>query len=156
MKLFIPLFSLIFLMSAQSRDKSSGCGMGWKVTKSMTTSASSTRNTTNGTFSNTLGMTSGTSGCDYHSIVLKDKNKIHFIESNLQPLQYEVAVGSGERLDAAVSVFGCSSNAIIPFKTLMKKNSPEIFGQTASPSNIVEQMEKIISSDSTLSRNCII
>lgn len=155
MKFFV-LALMLFQVSNVFADKSSGCGMGWKVTKSMTTSASSTRTTTNGTFSNTFGMTSGTSGCDYHSIVLKDKNKLHFMESNLIPMKYEVAVGSGERLDAFGMMMGCNPESLGHFKSIMKKNTPQIFGHNNSPAAIIEEMEKIISTDSYLGAGCLI
>lgn len=151
------LLALMALGASQAfADNSSGCGMGWKVTKSMTTSASSTRTTTNGTFSNTFGMTSGTSGCDYHSIVLQDKNKLHFMESNLIPMKYEVAVGSGERLDAFGMMMGCKQESLGQFKSVMKKNTPQIFGHNNSPYVIIEEMEKIISTDSSLGAGCLI
>ena len=156
-KLVLISFLLISVnVLAAGGDKSSGCGIGWNVTKNMTTSASATRSSTNGTFSNTFGMTSGTSGCDFHSIVKKDKTKIHFVESNLSPLKYEVALGFGERLDAAGQIFGCSTDASEEFRQTMKQNSRQIFGFQQSAESVVNQMDTIIANDTFLRTSCLI
>lgn len=157
MKFFIVsvIVSTFALGTAFAQDRSNGCGMGWRVTKSMTTSASYTRALTNATFSNTLAMTSGTSGCARHDLVLNEKSKIHFIESNLIPLQYEVAVGSGERLEAAGVLFGCQQS-MTEFKAALKSNSSKIFGGDNSASNVKGKVEEVISTDKNLSSSCII
>lgn len=156
MKIIISIFCFLTFPHAFAGDASSGCGLGWRVTKSMTTSGSSTRNLTNFTFSNTLAMTSGTSGCDFHSIVLQEKNKIHFVESNLVPLQYEIALGAGERLEAAHELFGCQSGDMDHFKSVMKKSSHAIFGIDRSPSHVLGRMEEVIHSDAKLTSSCLI
>jgi hypothetical protein len=149
---FISLSSLSF-----AGDKSSGCGLGWKVTKSMTTTGYTVRASTNGTFSNTFGMTSGTSGCEKHSIVLNEKKKIHFIESNLVPLRYEIALGAGERLDALTHLFGCygdDTKAI--FKNTLRSKSGDLFLGKARALDVYMGIEKFIQSDSTLGKSCLI
>jgi hypothetical protein len=78
-KLFVVL-ALGLISFAYAQDRSSGCGMGWQVTRSMTTTGSYTRALTNATFSNTLAMTSGTSGCSARGIVMTDKEVQYFVE----------------------------------------------------------------------------
>jgi len=151
------LVSLVFILSmnAYAADSSSGCGIGWMVTKSMTTLGSFTRSLTNATFLNTFAMTTGTSGCTQHDLVLNEKQKIHFMESNMAPLQYEVALGNGERLEAMGMIMGCQQESMSHFKTTMKKNSGEIFSDESAP-QVLNRMEKVIFSDQTLSSHCII
>lgn len=142
--IFVILLALS--MNAFSQDKSSGCGIGWQVTKSMTTTASYVRALTNGTFSNSIAMTSGTSGCARHDLVLKEKEKIYFVESNLIPLKREVALGGGERMSALANIWGCANNESMT-KTL-RKNYREIFHKT-SPSTVVEKLNHLMESKSS-------
>lgn len=135
----IMIFSSISYLYAG--DRSSGCGLGWSVTKSMTTSGSSTRNLTNATSSNTLAMTSGTSGCEKHSLVLQDKMKIHFIESNIRPLEFELAIGSGERLNTIGRIMGCSDERIPHFSSILKKNHNYIFAGPHDPSQVLSRIQ---------------
>lgn len=141
-KMFFFIF-LVFSMNVFSKDKSSGCGVGWYVTKSMTTTASYSRALTNTTFSNTFAMTSGTSGCARHDLVLKEKEKIYFVESNFIPLKREVAFGRGERMSALAEIWGCSNSKELT--DVLRKNYREIFHKT-SPSTVVEKLNQLIQS----------
>jgi hypothetical protein len=158
MKYFISLIFLLPLTTLSfAADKSSGCGLGWKVTKSMTTTGYTVRASTNGTFSNSFGMTSGTSGCEKHSIVFNEKKKIHFLESNLVPLRYEIALGTGERLNALVELFGCyGDDSAAIFKNSLRSRSRELFLGKASASDVLLGIEEFIQSDSTLGKSCLI
>lgn len=140
--LFISAFMLV--SAAHAQDKSSGCGMGWQVTRSMTTTGSFTRALTNGTFSNTLAMTSGTSGCARHNLVLKQKEKIHYVEANLIPLRREVAMGEGERINALAAIWGCTNaEALSPG---LKKNYRELFYKQEA-SDVVQKLDSMIHAD---------
>ena len=77
---------------------SDSCGLGWAVTTEKTLSATSTRGTTNSFLPPTLGMTSGTIGCERHSIAQKDLPIIRYVDTHLDLLKYEMAMGTGERL----------------------------------------------------------
>ena len=100
--LFFPIvfLTLIFSIEANAMHSSGSdsCGLGWAVTKEKTLSATSTRGTTNGFLPPTLGMTSGTIGCDRHSIAQKDVETIRYITTYFDLLKYEMALGSGELL----------------------------------------------------------
>lgn len=137
--IFVVLLALS--MNAFAQDKSSGCGIGWQVTKSMTTTASYVRTLTNATFSNSVAMTSGTSGCARHDLVLKEKEKIYFVESNLIPLKREVALGRGERMSALASIWGCKNNQSMT--NTLRKNYREIFHKT-SPNTVVEKINHLM------------
>ena len=134
---------LALSMNAFAQDKSSGCGIGWQVTKSMTTTASYVRTLTNATFSNSIAMTSGTSGCARHDLVLKEKEKIYFVESNLIPLKREVALGHGERMSALATIWGCKNNEGLTHT--LRKNYREIFHKT-SPNAVVDKINQLMDS----------
>ena len=91
-------------------DSSSGCGYGWEVTKGKTLSASSTRGTTNATASNTIAMTMGTSGCEKHDIVMKDKEQLHFANVNHEMILADMSLGQGEYLNSFAEVLGCNAD----------------------------------------------
>ncbi|MBF0298071.1 MAG: DUF3015 family protein [Oligoflexia bacterium] len=136
MKIYIT--AILFLISitmvimpltlfAAQGDTSVGCGVGWYVTKSMTTTAATTRVSTNATFSNTLAMTTGTSGCARHSIVMNDKMGLHFIAANYQNILLDVSQGNGEYLIGLSRSMGCSDKVSSVFSNETRSHFSEIF-----------------------------
>lgn len=103
-------FSSASLFAAEMNpDGSSGCGYGWEVTKEKTLFASSTRNTTNQTASNTIAMTMGTSGCEKHDIVMQQHQQEHFAAVNMENIIADMAQGQGEYLVSFAGVLGCGN-----------------------------------------------
>jgi len=135
MKILLSLTLLVLAQTVYSAegDTSTGCGLGWSVTKSMTTTAAITRASTNATFSNTFAMTSGTSGCAKHDIVKNDRMDLHFVEANHELLIAEAAIGDGEYLNGLTRALGCNNNGSRMLKEEMQKNYEQIFtvGQPA-------------------------
>ncbi len=105
----LSILVLTGLMSTQvlARDSSDGCGLGWEVTDKKTLSATTTRLTTNVTIPPTFGMSTGTIGCEQHSLVKADKAPLHFAEINYEVIITEMAKGEGETLETFASVLGC-------------------------------------------------
>ena len=136
--LFTALFGLIAQMfivsSSYAADSSSGCGIGWQVLPKQSLVSSFTRNLVNATFSNTIAMTLGTSGCAKHSIVYNEKQGLHFVEANKEVLVAEMALGNGEYLTAMAEVFGCQDSS--SFATIVKENY-----QTLVPSYEISGVE---------------
>ena len=110
MKLIIALMALVSTTSVFAADGSSGCGMGYEVAPKQSLVSSSTRSMVNATFSNSVGMTLGTSGCAKHSIVKNDAKGIHFAEANMNVLALEMARGNGEFVTSFAGVFGCQNS----------------------------------------------
>ena len=108
-KMIIALFALLLTGMVQAADSSSGCGIGWQVAKDTSLVSSSTRAIVNATFSNTIAMTLGTSGCTKHTIVYNEKQGIHFVESNMNSLVVEMSKGNGEFVTGLAQVFGCQN-----------------------------------------------
>ena len=127
------LLSLPVLADFQDKvsgsDNSSGCGYGWEVTKGRTLSASSTRASTNSTASNTIAMTMGTSGCEKHDIVLKDREQEYFVELNYENIVAEMAEGQGEYLTSFAQVMGCADSNT--FGVVAQSKLAELAGQNA-------------------------
>jgi len=147
--LFASLLLASFTTFAQ--DRSSGCGMGWQVTRSMTTTGSYTRALTNATFSNTIAMTLGTSGCAKHDLVMLEKQKIHYVENNLVPLKREMATGKGERIQALAQVWGCPNSDALT--GLLRANYAEVY-RTEDPNAVVERVNQIIRRNPHLETAC--
>lgn len=149
----LSILGLMIAWMAMADDTSSGCGLGWKVSSRMSLSSSSTRSTTNGTFSNqTFGMTSGTSGCDRHSIVKKEKKSLHYAEANFDNLMIEMSQGQGEYLNAFASVLGCDPEA---FSSVTQQRFGEIFSQeTTNAPRLLKNVTSVIQSNPTLAASC--
>ncbi len=150
MKKMIFVLLLGLTTTAFAQDRSSGCGLGWQVTRSMTTTGSYVRALTNATFSNTLAMTSGTSGCAKHDLVLNQKEKIHYVESNLIPLKREVAMGEGERLKALAAVWGCAHSE--NFAPVLKQNYRQLFYKKEA-AQVVQEIDQLVTSAPVCSLN---
>ena len=88
-------------------DQSSGCGLGWQVSKKNSLVSSFVRSITNAVTSNTIAMTIGSSGCSKHDIVMREKAAEYFAEANYLKLQTELAEGQGEHLVALGLILGC-------------------------------------------------
>lgn len=151
--LTVALF--FFTASAQAEDKSSGCGMGWKVAKRDSLLSSMTRAYVNATFSSTAGMTSGTSGCSQHSIVQNDRAGEHFAEANFHNLLVEMAEGRGEHVEGFAAVLGCESGAQAAFNRMSQENYPAIFPtDEVGPTQMLRNVRGLIERDPTLRGQC--
>lgn len=155
MKLLLVLLSIAFSSLTFAGDSSSGCGLGWQVLPKQSLVSSFTRSLINATFSNTIAMTLGTSGCARHSIVYNEKKGIHFVEANKNELMIEMAQGQGEVLMAMGEVFGCTNGQ--DFGSLVQKNYEKIV-----PSSLIESAELYqnlkseIIKDANLSKTCTV
>jgi len=141
----ILLLVLFFLLTASvyAEDTSSGCGLGWQVTSDITLSATSTRGTTNAFLPNTFSMTSGTSGCAAHGLVLNDKLPMHYAEVNFETLKVEMARGDGEFILAFAQTLGCSDNSL--FANTMKKHYGDIFSkEELNPIEMLSNVKTVI------------
>ena len=123
----VALLSIFMLTPAHAEDQSSGCGLGWQLFKKNSLVSSSLRATTNQFASNTIAMTSGTSGCAKHDIVMKQKEAIYFAEANYQKLINEMAEGKGEHVQAFAAVLGCNPSAANKAAAVFQSRYESIF-----------------------------
>jgi hypothetical protein len=129
-----------------------GCGLGSLVIDpdgSQTTAA-----TTNGTFySQTLGITSGTSNCvdDAASASLDQEA---FVRTNYASLMQDAARGQGQYLSAFAVLLGCEASTHPTFFSMSQKNHEQVFNADANATVVVDQMKAQARADATLKASC--
>lgn len=151
--IIIGLIALISATSVFAGDSSSGCGMGWEVAKDQSLVSSSTRSLVNATFSNTIAMTLGTSGCAKHSIVKNDAKGIHYAEANMNQLAIEMARGNGEFVAGFASVFGCQNSRA--FGSMVQNKYESVLpSEKTSGVELYNNVKAQIKNNATLSSTC--
>lgn len=141
---FVLLALALFTTAAFAQQNSPGsdsCGLGWQVTKKKTFSATTTRGTTNSVIPPTFGMTSGTMGCDQHSLVKADMKSLHYADANYENLMSEMAEGQGEFLTGFVQAMGCTPSAEI--NSALQSNYGTI-SSGKTPADLVRNTKAII------------
>ena len=153
--LLIAIAGSLIVANAYADDMSSGCGLGWQVTNRMSLVSSSIRGTTNVIASNTIGMTSGTSGCDQHSIVKTEKKGIHYVEANFENLMVEMAQGKGEYLEIFAILMGCTSGEVQEFSALARDRYSKIFtSDSITPVKMLKNLKEQMSTSPHLVSGC--
>ena len=151
--IIITLIALVSATSAFSKDSSSGCGMGWEVAPRQSLISSTTRSIVNATFSSTIAMTLGTSGCAKHSIVKNDAKGIHFAEANLNQLAIEMARGNGEFVTSFATVFGCQNSTA--FGSMVQANYEVVLpSEKTSGVELYNNVKAQIKNNATLASSC--
>jgi hypothetical protein len=115
-------------------DGSSGCGVGWYILKENSLLSSSSRNVTNAVLPNTFSMTSGTSNCAKHSIVQNDKKGLHFVESNADSLEINIAAGEGQFVEGFAFALGCAPEVMPQFAGALQSRYKELFPNPSASS----------------------
>ncbi len=143
----VPFYSF-----AADHDKGDGCGLGWQVTEKRTFIATTTRGTTNAVVPPTFGMTSGTIGCEQHTLAKADMPAATYAISNYDSLKQEMAEGKGEYLHGFARTLGCSDVAVDSFGKMTQKNYREIMSNdgVSMLNNVKAQIKK----DAALSDLC--
>lgn len=157
-KLFFVAVFILSTGSAVAGDGggSEGCGLGWQITKKKSFLATTTRQTTNAIVPPTFGMTTGTIGCDQHSLAKKEeKGAVDFVAINYEPLISDMAKGNGEYLHAFYTTMGCNAAGYSSFSSMSQAN----FSEFSSQSNAVTTFEAIRSKmrqNPALAGNCAV
>lgn len=145
--------ALVATSSLFAADTSSGCGMGYEVAPKQSLVSSSTRALVNGTFSNSIAMTLGTSGCAKHSIVKNDAKGIHFAEANMNQLALEMSRGNGEFVAGFASVYGC--NNAEAFGSMVQANYETVLpSESTSGVELYNNVKAQIKNNAALSASC--
>jgi len=131
-----------------------GCGLGSIVFGNKPGLVQVLAATTNGTFySQTLGITSGTSNCS-DSGAFQEKQREVFAAVNMSGLEQEMAAGKGEKLTAFANLFGCPVSSAEQFGSMTRKNFEKLVRHTDEPSSLVKMIKQNIASDKTLAVAC--
>ena len=153
MKKLLVICAFLFTSYTMAADSSSGCGLGWAVLSKNSLVSSFTRTFINATFSSTIGMTLGTSGCAQHSIVKNESKIIHFSEANFYQLQKEIALGNGPYVTAFSGLIGCEDTQ--NFNSRIQKKFDKIYSDLNTTPNVaLKNILKSVQDDQELSANC--
>ncbi len=132
---------------------SAGCGLGsilftdntwWKQLLAVTTIGTS--------FSQTFGITSGTSNCASGVFGQIQKQK-DFVAANLASLQREAAQGSGDSLNGLASVLGCPASQYGSFGAFTQTHYKTVFNNDSSDA-VLGNVKSQISQSKTLFASC--
>ena len=133
-----------------------GCGLGSIVFGSEQGGVQVLAATTNGTFySQTFGITTGTSNCNPAGLVKLDKEREEFAMKNYPTLVKEMAMGEGENLDTLAGLYGCSQESHADFGSLVQENFGAIVKSDSTTSQeMLSSLKSEISGNAVLSKSC--
>lgn len=124
-----------------------GCGLGSQVIGKEGNQILAA--TTNGTGTQTFGISSGTSNC----VTASEQTAMikNFIEANYESLVTDMAKGQGDSLKTLSSFYGCNSDT---FATEMKNNYETITPATENATFVMVHINKVIEDSSALNATC--
>lgn len=135
-----------------ARYGAAGCGLGSLVIGSDPGYGQVFAATTNGSsYSQTFGITSGTSNCIPMSHEAAFNQQKHFVDSNLASLASEMAQGNGEMIVAFSQTFGCADSQAAA--KAMQAGHGKIF-QQGSTDNIVFATHDVLKADPATAATC--
>lgn len=123
---FLPLAALA-AGDISPNAGSDNCGWGWKVTDKKSLFGTSTRGTTN-SYTTPFALTTGTAGCEKHTIAKADAKGVDFVVQNYDSLRLEMAAGQGENLAALARTMGCSDSAVASFGSAVQGSYETVVG----------------------------
>lgn len=105
--------------------------------------------TTNGTGTQTFGISSGTSNC----VTATQQTAMirNFIEANYASLVTDMAKGQGESMKTLSGFYGCDANV---FATEMKANYERITPAQENATAVMANINNVIDTSSTLNAHC--
>lgn len=145
-KLVLSLMVVLLIanFAFASGRKNAGCGLGAMIigdTNSLLGNLGMTFS--NGLFSNqTFGITSGTSGCERPSKIVKNEKLEEFVVANLDNLAKDIAVGKGETLDSFSDLLNISKEERPAVYAKLHNNFNKIF--TTENVQMAEVVDNII------------
>ncbi|MDD5629557.1 MAG: DUF3015 family protein [Elusimicrobia bacterium] len=136
-------------------DPNAGCGWGTSAFEGKTDKKlyALFAATTNGTYTQTFGISSETAGCTVKGGWVKNEKKAAvFAEVNLQKISKEMAQGGGEYVTALATLLGCQDEtAKQTFIKVTQKNYESIFTTANIDSaTMLRNVRNIMAADPTL------
>lgn len=148
----LMLFSFGSTAIAGEGGGSDGCGLGWQITKKKSFLATTTRGTTNATVPPTFGMTTGSIGCDAHSLARRDLPAADLLASLHDSILVDMARGEGSSLAALAQTMGCNNSEV--FGQFAKKNFSSL-AVTKNPVEFVQDLRAKNAIQDSLNGTCI-
>lgn len=149
MKLILVISALVISSAAIAAKPygMAGCGLGSQLMGKEGNQILAA--TTNGTGTQTFGISSGTSNCitaSQQTAMIKN-----FIEANYASLVTDMAKGQGDSVKTLSGFYGCDANT---FATEMKANYEAITPATEDATKVMINVNNVIENSKTLSANC--
>lgn len=145
--------SMIATTATAAGYGAAGCGLGSLVLGSKPGFMQVFAATTNGTsYSQSFGITSGTSNCIPGSKAAAFNKQREFVDTNLASLASEMAQGTGETLLAFTQTLGCEVNTAAVEKALQSGHS-KIFRESR-PDAVVFATHEVLKGSSEASAAC--
>lgn len=147
---FILVMTAIMISTAALAAKPygmAGCGLGSQVIGKEGNQVFAA--TTNGTGTQTFGISSGTSNC----VTATQQTAMirNFIEANYASLVTDMAKGQGESMKTLSSFYGCDMNT---FATEMKANYEKITPARENATAVMANINNVIDNSDKLSASC--
>ncbi|HAH08163.1 MAG TPA: hypothetical protein DCM05_16835 [Elusimicrobia bacterium] len=134
-----------------------GCGLGAVIWgKNNNRAVQTLATTTNSTFySQSLGITSGTSECTDGGVAKKEMAREIFVAANLKDVTREMAAGQGEFVTALGTLSGCTQNVLPDFLRAVQNHYQTIVPTaTTEARQIVHGLDNVIAHNAILSESC--
>jgi hypothetical protein len=153
MRKFLALGFLALASTAMAgKYGTAGCGVGSMIFGDQKGYIQLLASWTNGAFSQTSAITSGTSNCTEDGVALVDRERELFAEANFQNLRQEVAQGRGENVGVLAGLYGCRGSEA-SFGQAMQANFHKV-GLAPDAQSMLQGMDEVVRTDATLSTAC--
>ena len=151
MKKTIMVLAIFFLIAnvayAGSTRQNCGCGLGSMLFEGQNGLMSQTAAyTTNGTFGNqSLGITSGTLGCDSPQSFTKNETLNIFVAENMDNLASDIASGKGESLDTLAELIELPAEKRPAFFAALQGDFDRIYPSAqVTHTDVIEKIASIV------------
>lgn len=154
-KLAIVALLIVSPIGVAMAESNVGCGVGTMIFEGQKGVPQEVlAATTNGILGNqTFGISSGTLGCARDSVIKSPVKVSMFIDTNLDKLAYDMAVGQGETLDSLANLIGMDDAHKATFFRVAKSHYAEIISsEYASTEDVVAALNRVLGEDSDLSQ----
>ena len=140
---------------AMAAPNNTGCGVGSIIFKGQSgVGPEVLAVTTNGTLGNqTFGISSGTLGCAKDGVVSTPVAVSMFIDTNLDKLAHDMAVGKGETLESLAGLIGVDSAHKNAFFAATKAHFAEIIpSERANTQEVIDRLNHVLATNSELAQ----
>ena len=146
------MIAVLPMAAMAAGENNSGCGWGSKVFAGQKGIAPQVlASTTNGTYTQTFGITSGTAGCTQDGVVTYNSKTAMYIDGNKAKLAMDMSKGSGESLESLAQLIGVSDADKVAFYRVTKENFAKIFvGEQASAEQVALGLKQVLAADTSL------
>lgn len=126
---FVALLTVGTMVRAGELEDNCGCGLGSMLFQGKSGLVHQVlAATTNGSFGNqTFGISSGTLNCKQPATMVSNKQLNQFVAENLDNLASEIAIGSGESVEALAELLAIPEAKRVAFYNRLQEHFEDIF-----------------------------